>query len=277
MKKIIPFLMLGAALSLTACSSEGPGEIGTKADIVVRNAGDPPAPPKASEAAVDPVVAAHQKAVEEAAPEIEQQAEADTDTTPVPGEPQSASAAAPQEDTFSPPALERVEDAKPMEGTPMVELKPMQGTPMKEPLAAIEQQPVPVPVPAPAPSSAPLAEEPPQEHVQEPAPAPAPAPQPLAGQPSSSPQASIYPQEDFVVAQPPAAVRTGRVPNPDAALITAAQSALSAKGYYFGAADGRIGAEFLNALYLYQNAHKLTQTGITYEVLEKLGVSTAGY
>ena len=53
----------------------------------------------------------------------------------------------------------------------------------------------------------------------------------------------------------------------------AVQTALSDKGYYFGATDGVMGTELLNALYLYQSAHRMKTFGLTYEVLDKLGVA----
>ena len=57
----------------------------------------------------------------------------------------------------------------------------------------------------------------------------------------------------------------------------ALQKSLKEKGYYFGAADGELGAETLNALHLYQNAHGMSDYGMTYETLGKLGVDASAY
>lgn len=282
MRKSTLFLsgLLASTVFIAACESRGPGDIGSLDDIVIRNAGEPPieaalSAPSTAEAEIDPVIAAHEKAVEDAEPEIDEQAKGDMDDTPVPGEPAEEVIA--EEDVVEetpaevvepvmseeevPPAsedlaqdildspIDPVVEAEPMQGQEMDVIEAMEGQTMAEPAPDIIEEPIQEeaiiqePIAAPAPVSK---EEVPVERVVESEPAPAPAP-----------TEKIY---------------AGIIENLDTHAIMAVQTALSDKGYYFGATDGVMGTELLNALYLYQSAHRMEVFGLTYETLGKLGV-----
>lgn len=112
---------------------------------------------------------------------------------------------------------------------------------------------IPVEVPVEAPVSAPI-------------PIPIPTPTPI-------PQAKAVKE---VIQSTPVLDDTALISNPSPALVQSVQNALKTKGYYFGAADGTLGAETMNALFLYQNAHKIGAKGLNNATLKSLGLSPVG-
>lgn len=149
-------------------------------------------------------------------------------------------------------------------------------TPAAEPMAeSATPSAVAAPTPEPEPEANPV--------VSAPAPAPAPLPTPVyEGDPAvSNPEmmaAQAAPATTTAQASAKSTVTSsGLIAQPSKGLIAALQKALNDKGYYFGAMDGNLGAETLNALHLYQSAHGLSDYGMTVETLEKLGVDATQY
>ncbi|MEM6780921.1 MAG: peptidoglycan-binding domain-containing protein [Pseudomonadota bacterium] len=276
MRHTIQTLLLGTAiLSVAACgSSKGPGEIGSREDIVIRNAGDPaPAAAPTIEPAVDPMIAEHQKAVAEAQGEIEEMAAADTDDTPVPGEP--APSPEPVEQAVVEPEPEPVIEEPVVEASTEMAGQPMARTEM-DMIKPMGQRAMAAPEPDAAPAVEEPVAEPMVEEVATTAPSAAGMQPVMEGDPAVSEE-----MMDEAVAEPvaqiapaaPAVSAGGLISNPDANMIMGVQRALTDKGYYFGVADGEMGAETLNALHLYQNAHGMDTFGLTTDTLDKLGVS----
>ena len=71
-------------------------------------------------------------------------------------------------------------------------------------------------------------------------------------------------------------MRGQHIKNPSPVLITKMQDALKERGYYFGASDGTLGFETLNALYMYQAANQMETRGVTLETLQALDVAAGG-
>lgn len=297
------FLLMGTALlALSACSSDkGPGALGSKNDIVVRNNGLPgsqgqPAPvPPSSEGDFSSTV---EQGAAVPAPEV-------AAAEPVaPQEPSQATAPAVEE------VARKIEEAK----APVPSTTATSDVVAPEPVATI------APVPAPAPASAPVVSTTPPvgtpvtpPPVQEPiAAAPAPvsvpgpvvaAPAPLAPEPAEMVEAveppvpvqatrrsSVYPDSDFPADAPVVSAQTTATTpvtsepvyvqpqdaapiNPTSpANIKAVQGALKLKGYYKGAETGILDSELLNALSKYQAENKLPLGGLNVDTLRSLGV-----
>lgn len=308
-------LLLGSVLLVAACgSSKGPGEIGSKADIMIRNAGDPePAAvaAKAPEVKVDPVIAEHDKAVEDAQPVIEEMASQDKDNTPVPGdEPGGMVKAeeAPAEVELTPieePApepvqeiiMEKVESAPAMEPAKDVMAEPMDTVTMVQPEQAVDAMPTQTaPRPAEpidemaaeqvAPVNEQVGEKYAQELKQQQKPVtegidpiePGYQPKPvLEGDPAITSSTLKEIEDEMLIAAPVAHNQTGLIKSQSKELVTDMQKALSEKGYYFGETDGEMGAETLNALHLYQSAHGVSTYGMTYQTLKMLGIEAGSY
>lgn len=290
-------LLVGVAvLSLAACSSsKGPGELGSKDDIVVRNHGMPQAAQQAAAApapqtgdftttieqgeAIPAPEVASAEALPDASPAVEQavaaQAEATAPMTSTTSEVYADPAPQPQDVASTADAV--------IPETPVT-------------------QPVPLPDPAdyvtaPAPSATasvyPSTDYPAAAQTAQPVPAPAheaaavPAPQPVA-QPVALPEGVKYPLDPNAPYSPKAveaaiaasgataaAPATTAAPtgNPsDPATIRAAQAALKARGVYAGAETGVVDAGLLNALIMYQAQMGLPQGGLNEATLRSLGV-----
>lgn len=288
MKHTFHYLLMGSAvLVLAACgSSKGPGDIGSKKDIVIRNAGDPaPAAMAASEEApVDPVIAQHQQAVEEAEPEIEEMAAQDPDNTPVPGDPIEEAKAEPIPETAleaeAVASEEIVETDTAMEETiaeaEEIVAEPMKRTEMVQPEAETVLEPIDTQAHDAAKSAeTAVAAAPTPKAMPEAASLPKPV---YEGDPAvSNAEAMDAQAEQAETYTPSTGVTSGLIAHPSKGLISALQKALNQKGYYFGAMDGNLGAETLNALHLYQSAHGMSDYGMTVETLEKLGVDASQY
>lgn len=243
-------LMTGAAIvALTACSSDrGPGAIGTADDIIVRNAGEPKAPPPkpldapavvAADAAVtDGVTAAPAPAVEAAPAAVAAETTATTvpATPAVPAEPQPAATPTPASPAAADPVTEVAVATTPVpapapESVPVVKADT---APMKNiPMATSETAPASAPV-APVPAATPAT---PAETNAAPAVPTAPPETPVA-QPATAP-----------VDMSMAALQSG-----DKATIMAVQEELKKAGLYTGKADGKINTETLNAMIRYQSS-----------------------
>ncbi len=318
MKHTFHYLLIGSAvLALAACgSSKGPGDIGSRGDIVIRNAGDPePAAMAASgEAPVDPVIAQHAQAVENAQPVIDEMAAKDPDNTPVPGdqieEPKAemsaeAESAAPSDSEVlaaGSKSMEPVADeAEAMVSEEVAETvveetiteaeevvaQPMKRTSMVQPDAETILEPIDTQAHDTAMASEEIAE-PVMEEATAVTTAAAPEPEAMPeaelpkpvyeGDPAvSDVQAMEVEAEQAETYTPSTGVTSGLIAHPSKGLISALQKALNGKGYYFGAMDGNLGAETLNALHLYQSAHGMSDYGMTVETLEKLGVDATQY
>lgn len=297
-------LLIGTAiLALAACSNtKGPGELGTKNDIVVRNHGMPQAAQQAAapapqtgdftttveqgEAIPAPEVASAE-ALPDASPAVEQAVAAQAEASaPLP------SAATSVTDTSA--AINSVAPAQPVTQT----VTP----PAAADYATAPAQPAVIP---PTPEHAPSvtggvypATDYPAAQTAQPVPAPAyeapvaptaPAPQPVA-QPVALPEGVKYPLDKNAPYSPKAveaaieaagatvpaaatAPTTAPTGNPsDAATIRAAQAALKARGLYAGAETGTVDAALLNGLIMYQAQMGLPQGGLNEATLRSLGV-----
>lgn len=303
-------LLLGTAvLALSACSSDkGPGKLGTKNDIVVKNNGMPSAAPTQVEAAKAPGEA-FSSTVEQAAanpaPEV-----AAAEPVPAPDAAQTAAATAPfatdpsmpdnspamqtaiaQQQAANAP-LPSTTGANPVDEStaPPSETNPIDAMAPTQPVNAAVTPPPSVPVPTPAPAAAPASSVyPAADYAATPAPTPAPSavyvppaaavpstvPYPLDKNAPYSPKAIAAAQAAAGIASTttPAAPVAGTPSLTDATTIRAAQTALAAKAGYTGPQTGAIDAEFLNALVKYQNANNLPVGGVNAETLKSLGVT----
>jgi len=286
-----------SVLALAACSGDkGPGELGSKDDIVVRNNGMPgaqkAAPPgdfsstvEQAQAIPAPEVAAaeplpdNSPAMKEA---VEQQQAANAPL-------QSTAAATPADAQSAPPSetrpLDAVAPAQPVTQTP---------TPPAATTATAAAETAPAVIP-PTPQSAPsvtgpalvaaqaqTTQAPPQVATQVPPPATTTTePEPATLAPGVKyPLDPNAPYSPKAIAAANAAATTSAatapaagVPNmTDPATIKAAQAALKAKGGYTGAESGEIDANFLNALTVYQGQNGLAQGGLNMDTLRSLGV-----
>ena len=288
-------IMSTALVAVVACSSDGPGEIGSKGDIFVRNAGEAPPPPSStiSEAAVAPQAPEGESMQKEMAAPAPAPAPASA-----PAAMQAVEAPRPKPVIEGDPAISTADkEAYKEEMAKPVNLRPqpiLEGDPATMPAKPPKPAPAPKVVEAePEPVPAPEMEEP--EMVVEPSePAVAVVPsapvveetvtedmQPEAEQEAEMEADSAFPKAVRESVKPMAMkpeVVTGVINNPDAKVITAVQEALKARGYYFGVADGTMGAETLNAIMMYQNANKLKGDGrLTHETLQSLGFNTSSY
>ncbi len=239
-------LLVGTALiALSACASEkGPGPIGTKADIVVRNAGIPgqqpptvtPAP--AEQAVVEQGTAEPVAAVSSAPLSASPEPAPGASSTPenIPAAPESHTAAIPADapprvSALTTPMADSGSAPTPATG-PEILPPPASDTqaaaPVVEPVAT---PPAPAVAPAPAPvAAAPIAAVPASQ------PAPAPAPEPVsAPAPSSVYPASDYPAAPETVPEPTLAPQIAApvaqpIPAPVPAPVAAAPAFSPAKG-----------------------------------------------
>ncbi len=292
-------LLLGVAvLSLAACAGDkGPGAIGSKDDIVVRNNGMPQA--KQAEAAPAPApqtgdftstieqgeaIPAPQVAAAEPLPDnspaMEQAVAAqEAANAPLPSTPTSdaTNSAVPAD-----PAIDPIDAVAPT--TPVDAPAVIPPTPSAAPSATGSVYPAtdygtPAPTPAPTPDYVAIP-------VATPTPVAAPVTSSATPGPSAVPPGVEYPLDPnapfspkavaaAAAAQGSAAVTSPATPigSPtDPVTIRAAQAALKAKGLYNGAETGEIDAAFLNALIVYQAQNGLPQGGLNEATLKNLGV-----
>ena len=307
-------LLLGAALTvLSACSgTKGPGELGSKDDIIVRNNGlpgaakaEPPAADFSSTVEQGQAVPAPEVAVAEPLPDTSPAVEAAAQ--------QVADANAPVPSTTTTPAndLTTATTAPVTEAKPIDQIAPQ--TPVQDtasttppPVASPEYAPAVAPTPAPeavyAPAAAPVADPVPAPSSVYPAadyaaagvaapatapaaPVPAAVPTPSANVYVPLPAGSAYPLDPNAPYSPKAVAAAGVTAPVSAPVVTAsglnladpsvirsAQTALKSKGAYAGEATGAVDAAFLNALTIYQGTNKLPQGGLNEDTLRHLGV-----
>lgn len=234
-------LMTGAAvLALTACSSDrGPGQIGSADDIIIRNAGEPKAPPPkpldvaaatagtvaAENTASDGVTAAPAPAVEQAAESVPAAAE-----TPAPA--------------VSAPTASTTEVAAPTAPAAPAAMDPVTEVKVETPAApAAEAVPAEAPAPA-AMKNISMAGTP--AATAEPAPVAAASSTPAPEVPASVPAPA---ESSSAVDLSMAALQTG-----DKAKVKAIQEELKKAGLYKGKTNGKVNTETLNALVRYQSA-----------------------
>ena len=278
-------LLLGTAiLALNACSTKGPGEIGSKDDIVVKNNGLPGA--QTQQAAVKAEGEDFSSTVEQAeaipTPEVAA-GEPLPDTTP------AVEAAVAQHEAAKAPIAPDTASPADAASAPVSETRPLDAmaptTPVTQP---VTPPPANAPVtatspaaPAPTPATAPAA-------VTTPAAPASAAADPLDPTAPYSPKAVAAANAAAGVATPvvpaaptttttmtttaPAAVPSGGVNFSDPAIIRSAQAALKQKGLYKGAETGIVDTEFLNALTIYQTGNQLPVGGINEPTLRYLGV-----
>lgn len=303
------FLMGAAVIALSACSGmKGPGEIGKKEDIVVRNNGLPnaqaaaaPAAPVAGQdfsstveqgqAVPAPEVASAEPlpntspAMEHA---VEQQQAAnapvpsttgatppDRTTAPV-SETRPLDAIAPTQpvnQTVTPPSAETAAVPAAAPVYPQTDY-PAAAAPVDAP-AVPAASPAPVAAPAPAVPTAVYSS---SSATPGPSAVPAGMDYPLDPNAPFSPKA-IAAAEGTAVAAPAATSVDGAAPAPfgtgmaDPGMIRAAQAALAARGGYTGAQTGEIDANFLNALTKFQGENGLPMGGLNEPTLKALGVT----
>ncbi len=285
-------LLLGTAiLALNACSTKGPGEIGSKDDIVVKNNGLPQAQQQAAvkaegedfsstveqaEAIPTPEVAAGEP-LPDTSPAMETAvAQHEAAKAPIPSD-----AASPADKSSAPVSEPRPLDnvapttpvnesvTPPPANAPVTATSPSVPTPTVSAAAPVYPAPTPAPVTTPAPATAP---------------APS-AAYPLDPNAPYSPKAVAAANAAAGVATPvvpaaptttttttPAAVTAGGINFADPAVIRSAQAALKQKGLYKGAESGIVDTEFLNALTIYQAGNQLPVGGINEPTLRYLGV-----
>lgn len=290
-------LMMGVAiLALSACSGgKGPGEIGSKNDIVVNSRGLPgekgmaPPPPagdfsstvEQAEAIPAPDVA-QAEPLPDNSPAMQQAvAEQEAANAPMPS---AAAVTPPDALTASPSETRPIDAVAPTEPVTNAAVPPPQEIPAPAPVAstqpssvypAADYEQAAAPAPVPTPSS---------ERAASPAPSSSyayvPAP---AGYEPEDPNAPYSPRAAAEAAarqsgqpqpayEPSAAPAAGAVSYSDPAIIRAAQAALAQRVGYTGSQSGEIDASFLNALTVYQANNALPQGGLNAETLRALGV-----
>lgn len=299
--KVLPkaLLLAGVAtLSLSACSGDkGPGEIGSKDDIVVVNKGMPGA-----QAAV--------KAEGEDFTSTVEQAEAIPTPEVAPAEhlaPETADAQAPvaQEVAQAVPSDAQLATSEPAVQEPAVQevAEPAPAT-----TAAPDSAPAPVPTPAAAPVPAATSAAPATESAASPAVAPTsapvatPAPTPTAAVPAAAPVAAAakvepvkpadvknipYPLDPNAPYSPKAmaaaAAAAGTPVTPpeispsginlnDPAIIRSVQAKLAEKKLFVGPQTGMMSADLMNGIAQYQVQNNLAIGPLNEETLKHLGV-----
>lgn len=282
-----------SVLALAACSGDkGPGELGSKDDIVVRNNGMPGAQQQTAQGDFSSTVEqaeavpAPEVASAEPLPDNSPAMEAAVEQHQAASAPlQSTAAATPADAQSAPPSETRPLDA-------VAPTEPVTAAPTPPPATTATAQAAPVVIP-PTPQSAPSA----TGNVY-PAAQAAPAPAAQVATQVSAPAATTEPEPATLapgvkypldpnapyspkaVAAANAAATTTAATAPaagvpsmtDPATIKAAQAALKAKGGYTGAESGEIDANFLNALTVYQGQNGLAQGGLNIDTLRSLGV-----
>ena len=304
-------LLLGAALAvLSACSgTKGPGEIGTKEDIVVRNNGLPGANKTAAAAPAGDFSSTVEQAAAVPAPAVAV-AEPLPDTSPAveAAAQQVADAKAPLASTTATPtadmggnAMTHSTGAKPIDQ--VVPETPVQNATVAPPVETTTATSAPAVAPA-APSSVyPTTDYAPAATPAAPATEPAVAPEspaasvtpsanayvpvpagtnyPLDPNAPYSPKAMAGVAASTTTTAPVATTETAAVAAPvlatglnltDPAVIRSAQTALKTKSGYAGEVSGTVDAGFLNALTVYQSMNKLPVGGLNEPTLRHLGV-----
>jgi hypothetical protein len=295
-----------AVTALAACSSDkGPGPIGKKEDIAVRNNGMPGAQSAEASAASAPQTGDFSSTVQQGeaipAPAVAQgqplsqpSVPQTAMTEPLPNTSpameqavkQQEAASAPMQSPETPPDAARatvaetrpIDEVAPTEPvttqnaavTPPSATQPVPAatTPAPQPPAQMNTYPATAAAPTVAPPSA--ATSPQTAAAQPPVQAPAPAvnvPYPLDKNAPYSPKAIAEAQEKAAASGAPAA---GGVNTPQT--ISSVQAALAGKGAYTGPQTGVMDAEFLNALTKYQAANGLPQGGVNETTLRHLGL-----
>lgn len=289
-------LLIGTAiLALAACSStKGPGELGTKDDIVVRNHGMPqakqaeaPAPQtgdftstvEQGEAIPAPEVPVAEP-LPDSSPAVEQAVEAQAQATaPLP--PAAAPDMADPADAVIPaePVAQAVTPPAPEDYATTAPAQPDMVPPMPESAPSTTSSGVYPATDYPVPQTAQAAAPPvPAPVAQAPAiPAPAPLPEgvkyPLDPDAPYSPKAVEAAIAAAGASVPESASATVPTGNPsDPATIRAAQAALKARGLFTDAETGTMDAAMLNALIMYQAQMGLPQGGLNDATLRSLGV-----
>lgn len=305
--RISVLLITSAALALAACSgTEGPGKIGSKDDIVIRNknmpgqaqaaqGGDFSTTVEQGEAVPAPAVAA----AEQLAPPAQSQPLPDTS----PAMQQAVAAhdaaqAAPQTvETPADASRAAVAENKPIDAiaptTPVnapapvpppaspAPVLPQQYVATQTPSAAPAPVPAAAPVSTPAPAAAPAVPVLPEIAAAAPNPAVRNMPYPLDPNAPYSPrkiaQAQAAASTPYAPATAPAALPAADASAPsmnpsDASMVRAVQAALAVKGAYTGPQTGIIDADFLNALTKYQGANGLPMGGVNEATLRHLGI-----
>lgn len=300
-------LLLGAALAvLSACSgTKGPGKIGTKDDIVVRNNGMPGANQTAAapdadfsstveqgEAIPAPAVAAAEP-LPDASPVVEAAAQQVADAkAPLPSTTATPTADAGGSAMTSSVGAKPIDQIVPQTPVQEATVVPPATTPSAAPAPATTQ-----PAPETASSVYPTADYAPAAVPPTSAPAAAAPAVPVAA-PSANAYVPVPPGTDYpldpnapyspkamagAVAATSAAPVTGAALSPaavpatglnlsDPAVIRSAQTALKTKAGYAGEVSGTIDAAFLNALTVYQGMNKLPVGGLNEATLRHLGV-----
>lgn len=289
-------LMMGVAvLALSACSnSKGPGELGNKNDIVVRNHGEAREAAPAGDfsstvetAAAVPAAEVGQGeplgAIDGAPVATQAQAQAVAEqSAPVPpttsapmndGTPSAAVAPVQQSAAETPIPTEPVTQtaapvlqSEPYE-TPRVQAQVQAQSPA---VAAAPAQPyvsVPEGQPIAQPATTPAAQQ------AQPAPQPAPVQQPAAVAVPRNPNGSFY---DYMKAGQTTGATSASTTS---AAVTASgdvskvKAALAAKGLYSGAQSDAVDSEFLNALAKYQGENGLPMGGVNAQTKQHLGIA----
>lgn len=248
-------LMAGVAIAaLTACSSDrGPGAIGSTNDIIVRNAGEPKAPPpKPLEVPVvtatdavptDGVTAAPAPVVEAAAT--------------VPSEPPTATTAAPApvaaaSEVVAAPAV-TAPAAAPAPTTTSSSIDPVTEVAVANPSPAVPEA-----VPVVKADAAPMKNIP-MTSTETPASVTTPAAAPTAATPveTNAAPATAQPVEPAVPAAsaaPSVEMTMATLQSGDKLKVMAVQEELKKVGLYAGKTDGKINTETLNAMIRYQSS-----------------------
>ncbi len=274
------FLLLGTAiLALNACTTKGPGDIGSKDDIVVKNNGLPQAQQQAAvKAEGEDFTSKVEQAEAIPTPEVAA-GESLPDTSPA-----METAVAQHEAAQAPIAPDTASPADATSAS-VSETRPLDNV---APTTPVNAAVIPPPADAPATSVAPA---PVSASVAAPSLAPAStAAYPLDPNAPYSPKAvaaanaaegvppvapvtapAVATTATPIAQQMPAISATGiNFNNPS--VIRSAQAALKQKGLYKGAESGIVDTEFLNALTIYQTGNQLPVGGINEPTLRYLGV-----
>ncbi len=266
-------LLLGvAAISLSACSGDkGPGDIGSKDDIVVINKGLPGAKTAMSpegdfSASVEQAQAVPAPAVE-GTQELTPPEEAVTQSA-VPEQAQDST-------TMTQETVPAMEGAVMDDAPPAPELEQEQAAPVVAQDVPVAAAPAPTEVPQQAVAASASVEATSSSQQAQPAPpvAPVKTPYPL------DPNAPYSPKAMAAAAAAAGTPVTDPVVSPsglnlaDPALIRSVQAALAAKSMYVGAQTGMMDADLLNAITKFQADNKLQISGgLNEDTLKALGI-----
>ncbi len=306
------FLITAAATVLSACSgSKGPGELGSKDDIVVRNKGIAAAQPPAGDfsttveqgeavpapvvAAAEPVAppagqefaAAQQQPLPNTSPAMEQAVKQHAESqAPLPSA--ATPVDAPRTDAMANKPIDAVAPAQPVNApapAAPVTQSVQPAVPAQQYVATQQNMAPATPAPVAQPQIQPQAAAPVPVPAPVPAPTPAPAaatnvPYPLDANAPYSPKAIADAQaKAAVTASAPVAPTVPGAPPAapsmdlsDPAMVRSVQAALASKAAYVGPQTGIIDADLLNALTKYQGANGLPMGGLNEPTLRHLGI-----